>query len=89
MTHREPSLGTADRIKETMRIITGHRSCISRYITKSDIFLLMSIRRRGGGIKYISGENKITRVLTFHGSITLIKISCMKKPKPNESIEDY
>lgn len=58
MTHREPSLGTADRIKETMRIITGHRSCISRYITKSDIFLLMSIRRRGGGIKYISGEWK-------------------------------
>lgn len=39
----------------------------------------------------MSRENKkkITRVLTFHGSITLIKISCMKKPKPNESIEDY
>lgn len=57
MTHREPSLGTADRIKKTMRIITGHWSCISRYITKPGIFLLYKCTR-GGRIKYISGESK-------------------------------
>lgn len=89
MIYCEFLLGIVDWIKEIMWIIIGYWFCISRYIIKLDIFLFMLICWRGGGIKYILGENKIIWVLIFYGLIIFIKILCMKKLKLNELIEDY